>query len=273
MQRRSSRDSFHLFRMPVIEDFASRDMPKRQAIVVTRGVLWGSIVIAVVALTCIRLGIWQLQRLEQRRTRNAGTQERMREPATQLTALSQDSAGIIFRRVTLTGNFDDAHTIIIAGRSLRGAPGVHVLTPMRVGGAAVLVNRGWMPSADAARVEVDSIREPGPRNLSALITPFPEDYGRPPSTGSFHRVWYQMNGAQLRRQFPYPVLPFVAQILPHAGQPRYPVRLKAPELDEGPHLGYAIQWFSFATIAIVGWIALLVHRGKDTRRSTIHGKA
>jgi cytochrome oxidase assembly protein ShyY1 len=31
-------------------------------------------------------------------------------------------------------------------------------------------------------------------------------------------------------------------------------------MDEGPHFGYAIQWFSFAIIAIVGWTALLLRR-------------
>jgi surfeit locus 1 family protein len=235
-------------------------MPKGQTLVVTRGVLWGTIVVAIVALVCVRLGIWQLQRLDQRRARNEATRERMREAPAQLRALSQDSGGLIFRRVVLSGEYDDAHTVIIAGRSLRGVPGVHVLTPMRVGGSAVLVNRGWMPSADAARIEVDSIREPGPRNLNALVTPFPEDYGRPPAAEGFHRVWFQMNGERLRRQFPYPVLPVIAQILPYPGQPRYPIRLRPPEMDEGPHFGYAIQWFSFAIIAIVGWTALLLRR-------------
>lgn len=246
----------------------SRDVPEQRTLVVTRGAIWGSAIVLLVALICVRLGIWQLQRLEQRRERNAATMERMQLPATRLNAISNDSAGIIFRRVLITGPYDDAHTIIIAGRSLRGVPGVHVLTPMRVGGAAVLVNRGWMPSADAARIEVDSITEPAPLDLPALITPFPEDFGKPVTTGTFQRVWYQMNGDQLRRQFPYPVLPVVAQILPHADQPQFPIRLKAPEMDEGPHLGYAIQWFSFAAIAIIGWLLLLLKRKKVGREKS-----
>jgi surfeit locus 1 family protein len=240
-------------------------MPKAQPVVVSRGALWGTIVVAIIALLCIRLGIWQLQRLEQRRARNAATQMRMREPPLQLSALRDDTSGLIFRRVVLNGSYDDAHTVIIAGRSLRGVPGVHVLTPMLIGGAAVLVNRGWMPSADAARIEVDSIREPAASNLTALITPFPEDYGRPPATDAFHRVWFQMNGHQMRSQFPYrePVLPLIVQILPHTGQPLYPIRLKPPEMAEGPHLGYAIQWFSFATIAVVGWLILVRRRKRE----------
>jgi surfeit locus 1 family protein len=131
---------------------------------------------------------------------------------------------------------------------------------MHLGSAALLVNRGWMPSADAATIEVDSIREPPPDELPALITPFPEDLGNRAAADTFQRVWHHMNGEQLRRQFPYPVLPYVAQLLPHTDQPRYPIRLPAPVLDEGPHLGYAIQWFSFAAIGIVGWIVLLLTR-------------
>lgn len=238
-------------------------MPKAQTVVVKRGVLVGSIVVAIVALVCIRLGIWQLQRLEQRRTRNEATQERMREQPIPLSAMRADSAGLIFRRVVLNGYYDDPRTIIIAGRSLRGVPGVHVLTPLRIGDEAVLVNRGWMPSADAARIEVDSIREPPAQNLNALVTPFPEDFGRPPSDDGFQRVWFQMNGERLRNQFPYRVLPAVVQILPHRSQPLYPIRLKPPEMDEGPHLGYAIQWFSFAVIAIVGWSAVVLRRKSE----------
>jgi surfeit locus 1 family protein len=241
----------------------SNDMPEKKPLVVTRGLIWGSLAVAVVALICVRLGIWQLQRLEEKRERNHATRQRMAQPPASLSALTSDSAGLIFRRVTLTGQYDDAHTIIIAGRSLRGVPGVHVLTPMRIGGSAVLVNRGWMPSADAARIELDSIIETPPENLQALVTPFPEDHGNPPADSGFHRTWYQMDGQRLRNQFPYPVMPFLAQILPHAGQPPFPIRLRPPEFDEGPHLGYAIQWFSFACIAIIGWTIVFMRSRKD----------
>ncbi len=244
----------------------SRDMPQPRSLVINRSVWIGTFIVLLVAVICVRLGFWQLRRLAEKRARNAATVERMAAPPTQLSSFSNDTAGLIFRRVTLTGAYDDEHTIIIAGRSLRGVPGVHVLTPMRLGGAAVLVNRGWMPSADAMRIELDSIIEPGPNALDALITPFPEDFGNPAARDTFQHVWHQMDGAQLRGQFPYRVLPIVVQILPHQGQPDFPIRLHPPELDEGPHLGYAIQWFSFAGIALVGWCILLLNRRRANRR-------
>ena len=231
-----------------------------QLLVVTRAGMWGSAIVLIVALACGRLGFWQLDRLQQKRDRNAATEQRMQEAPLQLSSLMSDTASLIFRRVALNGDYDDAHTVIVAGRSLRGVPGVHVLTPLLIGGTGVLVNRGWMPSADAARIEIDSIIEAGPRGLPGLITPLPDQYGRGALPDSFQRVWHRMDGQHLIRQFPYPVLPFVVQVLPHAGAPQYPVRLEPPILDEGPHLGYAIQWFSFAIIAIIGWFALLYRR-------------
>lgn len=238
----------------------SKDMPEATTLVVTRGTVWGTVIVLLIAAVCVRLGIWQLQRLEYKRDRNEATRARMADPPASITALTNDSTGLLFRRVELAGTYDDEHTVIIAGRSLGGVPGVHVLTPLRLGGSAVLVNRGWMPSADAATIELDSIREVPPDGLQALITPFPQDFGSFAAADSFQRVWHHMDGQRLRHQFPYPVLPFIAQILPYPDQPEYPIPLKAPVLDEGPHLGYAIQWFSFAAIAVVGWIVLLISR-------------
>jgi surfeit locus 1 family protein len=77
-------------------------------------------------------------------------------------------------------------------------------------------------------------------------------------------VWYAIDEAALRRQFPYRLLDVQLQLVPDdsRGLPR---RLPAPTLDEGPHIGYAIQWFSFAAIAVIGWIVLL---GRDHRNRT-----
>jgi surfeit locus 1 family protein len=238
-------------------------MPNKKPLVVTRGIVWGTVIVLIVAIVCVRLGFWQLDRRQQKRALNQATTQRMRLPPIQLSPVVSDSNGLIFRRAVLNGDYDDAHSIIVAGRSLRGVPGVHVLTPMRIGGAAVLVNRGWMPSADAASVAVDSVREADPRNLEALLTPFPQDYGGGAQPDSFQRVWYSMDAVRLQRQFPYRVLPVIAQILPHANQPRYPIRIQPPAIEEGPHLGYAIQWFSFAVIALIGWTVLMLRTRRE----------
>jgi surfeit locus 1 family protein len=68
--------------------------------------------------------------------------------------------------------------------------------------------------------------------------------------------------AKLKDSVPYTLLPFVVQHLPDSASPAsaapgsLPRRLPPPELTNGPHLSYVIQWFSFAVIILVGSIAL-----------------
>jgi surfeit locus 1 family protein len=230
---------------------------------VTRAGIAGSLFVLMVVLLCVRLGFWQLDRLEQKRTRNATAYARLREAPIQLDHAPRDTAGLIFRKAIVTGTYDDARTIIIAGRTDRGVPGVYVLTPLRVGAGAVLINRGFMPSADASHVELERIREPAPAGLHGMIVYLGHDEQSPDSAATgFKTVWYRPAIDQLRPQFPYPLASYVVQLLPAEGAPQYPLRLAPPALDEGPHMGYAIQWFGFAAIGVIGWLVLLLKRKK-----------
>ena len=83
---------------------------------------------------------------------------------------------------------------------------------------------------------------------------------------------------------PYGLLPFVIQQLPSSptlarprprptgsplGTESFIRRLSPPVLDDGPHLSYAIQWFSFATIILVGSGALMFKRRPGREVTTI----
>jgi len=79
--------------------------------------------------------------------------------------------------------------------------------------------------------------------------------------------------AALRDSVPYPLLRFVIQQLPPSTGPEPPpppglVRWPLPEVSNGPHLSYAIQWFSFATIIVVGSLALMRKRATDRGKTT-----
>lgn len=229
----------------------------------SRAGIIGTFAVFIVVLACSRLGFWQLHRLEQKRQRNAAAHARAAEPPVQLGSAVRDTAGMIFRQASVTGTYDDPRTTIIAGRSSRGVPGVYILTPLRVGGSAVLINRGFVPSADAAHVDLEPLREPAPNAAEGLIVYLGNDEHAVAATpGTFKRVWYRPSIAQLRAQLPYPIADYVVQLLPATGAPDLPARLTAPELDEGPHLGYAIQWFSFALIFVIGWVVMIFRTKK-----------
>lgn len=234
--------------------------------VTPKGII-GSLAVLVVAALCIRLGFWQLDRLDQRQAANAVLAERMDAEPVSLAGTVDDTAGLRYRRVEATGTWDGARSIVLPGRAYRGVPGAYILTPLRLDdGSAVLVNRGWAGAADGATVPPELFEVSGPERVSGIVDAFPgagqslaARAEAAPGEG-FRRVWFAIDEDALRGQFPYALVDVIVRQTPAAGAPERPVRLEPPVLDEGPHLGYAIQWFSFAVIAIVGWIAMLLRR-------------
>lgn len=199
-----------------------------------------AIVAVLVAALCVGAGIWQLDRLSQRRARNAGLAARLALPPLELRAgTSADSARQ--RRVVARGVYDFAAERTWPGRSFDGTPGVALITPLRLAdGAAVLVDRGWVPSADAFHVDHAAYREPDSAFIEGIAFVPPRGRGDVDPAG---------------------FLPFVLQLVtpePARGLPR---RWPAPAFDNGPHLSYAIQWFSFAVIALVG-TAVMIRTGR-----------
>jgi surfeit locus 1 family protein len=246
----------------------------RETLTLTRGGIIGSLLVLIVAAACVRLGVWQLDRLDERQARNARLAARLDEEPLTVTAAIADTVGLSYRRARAAGSFDHDRSIVLPGRSYRGSPGVHVLTPLRLAEspAGLLVNRGWVPAADAATVDLERLRSRADTVVTGLLLPFP---GRGSSLAraatlegdsAFRRVWFAIDERALRAQFPYPLLDVQLQLLP-TGNRVSPRPLSPPALDEGSHRGYAFQWFSFATIAIVGWIVLLNREHRSRGRA------
>lgn len=228
------------------------------------GVIGTLLVFAVTAL-CIRLGFWQLDRLAERRAHNAEFSARLDAPAVVLDHALEDTTGWTYRRVMLSGTWEEEGLILYAGRNLGGVPGVHVLTPLRVAsnGARILVNRGWMPAPDGAHPDLSQAVEPGTVTVTGIVVAFPGGRSppagdrRPPDTTGFRQIWFSVDADAIRRQYAYPLGAIAVQLVPEQTAPRLPARLPEPVLGAGPHRGYAIQWFSFAAIALIGWAAMV----------------
>lgn len=240
-------------------------MVTRRALSITPRGVFGTAVVLLVAAACVWLGFWQLDRRAQRATLNAGIAARMADAPVELTRSPRDTAEWLYRRVRISGSPDTDRAIVLPGRLYRGSPGAHVVLPVPLGPReAVLVDYGWVPAADGATVDLAALDLNRPLDAIGLVLPFPgEEPGARTTTltgaadSGFRRVWFAMDTEALRRQFPYELGNVHLQLLPADSAPRFPVRQAAPELDAGPHLGYAIQWFSFATIAIVGWLVIV----------------
>jgi surfeit locus 1 family protein len=216
----------------------------------SRMILFAAIALAAAALF-VRLGFWQLDRLRQRQERNRLITSRLALPPAQWS----DTGAVRYRRVVLDGAFDYANEIVLVGRSRAGSPGVNLVTPLKRPGndTAILVNRGWVYSPDAANVNGTRWHEGDARHV---IEGYVEEFNSP-GPGDLpaqQRVARRLSYAAAQARFPYPIAPAYVVALNTAKTPRpdAPARLPLPTPDNGPHLGYALQWFAFALIAVVG---------------------
>lgn len=206
-----------------------------------------------------RLGLWQLHRLEERRSWNALLAQRLVAAPIAITGLPADSAAGHYRRVSAHGRFNFDRQVALATRSFQGSPGVHLLTPLRLeDGATVMVNRGWVYAPDAMTIDAAKWRER--EGDTVTITGYAETWtGREtvPAPDSL-RVVRALDSLAVARLVGAPVLAYyLAQTSDSARGAERPVRLSEPVLGEGSHRSYAIQWFSFALIALVGGTLLV----------------
>ncbi len=217
----------------------------------------------IIAGVFARLGFWQLGRLEERREANRVAAAARAQPARELAVGADRTVEALSERwVEATGEFDHTHEIVLRGQAFMGTPGVLVVTPLRLeaGDSAVLVLRGFVPSADAVRADLDSLREPGTMRVRGLATAIASGGGQPLEHAG-RTTWARLDLAALRARLPYPLLPVLLRQTPAAGLPSLPRRLPAPELSEGPHLSYAVQWFAFAVMAVAFGV-LIVGKAK-----------
>lgn len=214
-----------------------------------------------IAAVCVRLGFWQVARLSERRVAKQAAAAARAKPALPLAGGAGWTAEELSDRwVEAAGVYDREHEIVIRGEAFQGAPGVHVVTPLRLAGseAAVLVLRGFVPAPDAVRANTDSLVEPGTLRVRGLATPIRRGTGQPIELAG-RTTWARLDLDALRQWLPYPLLPVVVRQAPDSSLPRLPRRLAPPPLDDGPHLNYAIQWFLFAGMA-VAFAVLVVGR-------------
>ncbi len=221
------------------------------------------------ATVCGALGVWQWRRLVTRRAMNRVALAGRDLPVLDL-ATAPDTGSRDQRRVVATGVFDHERAIVLRGRSERNAPGVHLVTPLLLDGTgrAVLVNRGFVPAADAMRPDSTLIARTGHLTVRGLAFRIPEtrDSGSPLRYQGL-TTWHRLDLAALRARLPYPILDvYVAETEPEPrapGEPLFPRPAPAPELDDGPHLFYMVQWFGLAAAALA-FGGLFVWKGTGT---------
>ena len=231
--------------------------------------LLATALVLLAAAVMVRLGIWQLDRLEQRRAFNARVSEQQEAQPLVLDAdtIHLDLYSMEYRQVSVSGEYLPEDEIVLRNQvwntEFGGQLGVKLFTPLLIEGTdeAILVERGWIPEENAGGEQRAIYRENGLIALEGQLrrpeTDFQLGFHPDPTMSPGERrldAWNNLDLERLASQMDTTLLPVYLQHFPEGVQTNPPyATIPELELSEGPHLGYAIQWFSFAAILLLGY--------------------
>ena len=219
---------------------------------------WVLFLLAVVllALLCVRLGEWQFHRLHDREQLNTWARANLHATPAPVEDVLQVGGTVPqqreWKRVETTGTYDASSTVVVRYQTRDGRSGVDLVTPLRTNaGPAVLVDRGWMATPNTGTLPTDL---PAPPSGQVHVTGWARVDATGSSTtvtdGSARAVSSRAIGANL----PYPVYAGWVDAESETPAPQQKlVPAELPDLGNGPHLFYGIQWWFFGALALFGF--------------------
>jgi surfeit locus 1 family protein len=224
---------------------------------------WPTLTTAVMLALLLGLGTWQVQRYGWKSDLVAKLKARSEATAIALPEMPMDLEKIEFQRVRVSGAFLHEHEFFLLGRSLRGRPGLHVLTPLRRadGKGHALVDRGWIPferrmpaTRAAGQVDGEVVFEGIVHLVKGPGTFTPENNPK-------GNNWYFVDPAAMARVADLDALPGYYVLSGAKDTPGgYPVPSQWRVDIRNNHTEYAITWYLLAVALVV--IYVLYHRQK-----------
>jgi surfeit locus 1 family protein len=228
--------------------------------------LWPTALTFLGLAALIGLGTWQVERLHWKEALIAARQAQLAAPTEPLPADAQDWRSWDFRPVVAEGEFRHDLEQLFGVAAIGGRVGHHVLTPLvRPGGAAVLVDRGWVPADRAHPAARREGQLTGPVAIAGIARYRGGD--RPgwftPDNRPEQSLWYWYDVAGFESALGLELAPVVIEAdatpnpggLPIGGQTR-------TELPDN-HLQYAITWYGLAAGLFAIWISFGLARGRQ----------
>lgn len=219
-----------------------------------------AVFVAVLGTTFVLLGRWQLNRLAERQANNAVVVLHEAEPIVDYRQvftrpiLDADQ----WQRVSVTGMFDTGHQFIVRYRSVNDGPGTEVVTPLRTdAGDLILVDRGFIPRDKGQPTPTTAPAAPSGK-VTIIGHVRRNEQGKPVATDPVDSQMRLINSDAVSRVLGEPLLNgYIGLITVEPNQESDLRAIPLPSLDEGPHFWYAMQWFTFTVIAVVGLVVFV----------------
>jgi surfeit locus 1 family protein len=219
--------------------------------------------LALAAAACaafIALGNWQSRRADAKRALAQELDQAARAAPLELPAARVDAAPLIHRRVAARGVFLPERTVLLANRMRQARAGYEVVTPLRLGDSAwhVLVERGWVAAPQTAGALPQVRTPPGAQHIDGIaLERLPRALETGVSPGG--NVRQNLDLAAFAAETGLALQPLIIEQHSDTGDglqrdwPRADLRIEM-------HESYALQWYTFAALAIVLAVVLSFRR-------------
>jgi len=215
--------------------------------------------VGVLGVVFVNLGEWQLDRLAQRRERNATTianEQKPVQPYEQVFTRPIVDADQ-WQRVEARGTFDADHQFVVRYRSNGNLNGYEVVTPLRTASGVVLVDRGFIPLQRGVQIP-SAAPAPPAGEVTVVGHVRRNERGRRAATTPVGNQMRLISSDAIADTLPYPIKSGYIGLLtiqPEQVEGFQPVQL--PDLSEGPHFWYAVQWFMFTAVGVAGIVVFI----------------
>ncbi len=216
----------------------------------------------------IYLGVWQINRANEKKNMLVALQNKSQQPAKNISLIADPSLEHNrFERVVVDGVFLNNYTFLLDNQMLNHQPGFRVLTPLQTPllDKWLLIDLGWVPLGKS-RNEVPQLAMIfGVKNITGIINTISSGIVLHNDKADPNTKWpsiiQSLDYAHITKQLKHPVYEFVVQI-PDSDIKHY----LYPPLDYGfssdKNWGYALQWFLFASLLLVYYLIATIKRSK-----------
>jgi cytochrome oxidase assembly protein ShyY1 len=262
----------------------------------TRHTVAALLLLGVAEIILASLGQWQLRRGDERRAILAAIEAGRKQAPLQLAPDTDPAAMSAWRAAQAAGVWQPQFSVLLDNRNHDGRPGYWLATPLLLDAdarRAVLVLRGWLPRALPAPGQAQGPAQPslpaapeglqtvtgelsprvprlfeiwslGGSEQSALPASLPAPGGNVPQVQNLPLDAYaQATGLAL--------LPTVLMQSGGGADDGLVRDWPQPSVDFQQNTSYAVQWFAFASIAAIAWLAVLAGAIRRMRRRASDG--
>jgi cytochrome oxidase assembly protein ShyY1 len=213
--------------------------------------------VLLLAYACLLLGRWQWHRLEGKKSGNAiirANQKAAPRPVDQVLRRGVDPPSADqYAVVSATGTYDASETVIIRYQTRSGASGVDVVVPLVTSsGTALLVDRGWYATSNQGLTDASQV--PAPPSGTVTVTGWVRQNAGGSAADVVNASARAISSTQIEPAIGVPVYGGFVQLLTESPEPATLLtKPDPPDLSNGPHFFYALQWWFFGILALFGY--------------------